>query len=270
MLRVVIAVICCICLSPFAQSQEQKFSLIRTVGKDFVDFSTDNLGNVYGLTSGNQLKKIGLNGDSLGVYNDVRKYGKLFSVDASNPLRLVLFYKDFGIIVLLDRFLNLRATINLRALNIFQVRAICQSYDNGIWIYDEQEAKLKKLNEDGVVSSQSTDFRTFMDPVPVAQFLADENKLVYLYDPLQGLFTFDYYGTLKNKVALLGWKDLQVLEGRLYGRKGDSLVQYAPGSLNLQEEIVPGFATGTDKFLIGREYVYSLKSGAVNIYAIKK
>ena len=151
MLRLFIGVICCFLSPLFLHSQEEKFSLVRTVGKDFVDFTADNLGNIYGLTSGNQLKKIGLNGDSLAVFNDVRKYGKLFSVDASNPLRLVLFYKDFGIIVLLDRFLNLRTTINLRTLNIFQVRAICQSYDNGIWLYDEQEAKLKKLNEEGII-----------------------------------------------------------------------------------------------------------------------
>lgn len=249
--------------------QQERFTAVRTVGKDFVDFTTDNLGNIYALTSNNQLKKIGIKGDSLGVFNDVRKYGKLFSVDASNPLRLVLFYRDFGIIVLLDRFLNLRTTINLRALNIFQVRAICQSYDNGIWIYDEQEARLKKVNEEGVVSSQSSDFRMFLDQLPVPQFMSDENKLVYLYDPLMGLFTFDYYGTLKNKVGLLGWKDLQVLEGRLYGRKENRLVQYAPGSLDLKEESLPGLLNDVDKLQIGRDFIYCLKQGSIAVYAIK-
>lgn len=252
-----------------AQQASPRYQLIKTIKGDFIDFNIDNLGNIYAFNSGNQLKKLSVRGDSLGIYNEVRRFGKVYSIDASNPLRVILFYRDFGTIVILDRFLNIRTTINLRSLNMFQVRAICQAYDNGIWVYDEQEARLKKISEDGVVASMSGDFRIFMDPVPMPAAMTDQDKLVYLYDPEKGLFTFDYFGSLKNKVALTGWKDFQVLEGRAFGRKENNILQYMPGSLDLKEEPAPALLLGLAKLQISRDYLYCLRNGAIEIYAIK-
>ena len=50
---------------------------------EYIDFTVDNLGNYYLLSKNNQLKKINAKGDSIGLFNDVRRYGKLFSIDAS-------------------------------------------------------------------------------------------------------------------------------------------------------------------------------------------
>ncbi|MEO6914819.1 MAG: hypothetical protein ABI151_03485 [Chitinophagaceae bacterium] len=253
----------------FAQQAPSRYQPVKTIKGDFIDFNIDNLGNIYAFNSENQLKKLNAKGDSLGVYNEVRRFGKVYSVDASNPLRVILFYRDFGTIVILDRFLNIRATINLRNLNIFQVRAVCQAYDNGIWVYDEQEAKLKKITEDGVVASQSGDFRIFMETVPMPATMTDQDKLVYLYDPDKGLFTFDYFGSLKNKVALKGWKDFQVIDGRAFGRKDNNIVQYMPGSLDLKEEPAPTLLAGIRKLQISRNYLYCLRNGMIEIYSIK-
>src|SRR5687767_8435632 len=191
-------------------AQQNIFELksARTISRNIVDFTVDNLGNIYTISRDNQLKKLNANGDSLAVYNDVRRYGSIYSLDASNPLKLLLYHKNFGTIVILDRFLNVRNTIDLRKLNIFQVKAIGQSYDNGIWIYDEQEAKLKKLDDEGNLVSESADLRLLMETVPSPAQVIDQDRLVHLYDPEKGLFIFDYYGVLKNKVALTGWQDV--------------------------------------------------------------
>ena len=69
---------------------------------------------------------------------------KLAQIDVSNPMRVLLYYKDFSTIVILDRFMTNRSTIDLRKQDIFQVEAVCLSYDNKIWVYDEFEHKLKK------------------------------------------------------------------------------------------------------------------------------
>src|SRR6187200_1750779 len=114
-------VFCCIyfTFNTYAQS-DTVFILNKTLPGDFSYFTVDNLDNLYLVNnSSNQLKKIDGNGDSVGVFNNVRKYGKLFSIDATNPLKLLLFYKNFATIVVLDRFLNVRNTINLGKKNIF-------------------------------------------------------------------------------------------------------------------------------------------------------
>ena len=149
------------------------FVFNKLAGEQVTDFTVDNLGNLYILNSTGQIKKMGPDGDSIAVFNNVRQYGKLYLMDVTNPLRVLLYYRDFGTIVVLDRFLNTRATIDLRKQQLFQVNAIGQSYDNNIWVYDELESKLKRVGEDGRIIDQSTDFRLIVDTAPSPQFIVD-------------------------------------------------------------------------------------------------
>ena len=264
-----VLVFCIHLLTSYCMGQQDTTALrpVRTIKGDYTDFTTDNLGNLYVLTRSNQLKKMNPNGDSLSVYNDVRRYGKVYSLDATNPLKLLLYYKDFGTIVVLDRFLNVRTTINLRQSNIFQVKAICQSYDNGIWLYDEQEARLKKLNDEGSTIDQFSDFRQVMDTAPSPVRLADQDRLLYLYDPGTGLFVFDYFGTLKNRVALTGWQDFQVVGNKVFGRRNAVLQQYQPGTLSLQEYPLGNTLSNMDKMMVSTSNLYCLKDGVIYVYS---
>lgn len=71
-------------LNVFSQG-DSTFQLIRTLKGDIADFTVDNLDNIYILTSRNQVKKYNANGDSVAIFNDVRKFGKATLVDVSNP-----------------------------------------------------------------------------------------------------------------------------------------------------------------------------------------
>jgi hypothetical protein len=88
---------------------------VKSIEGGFIDFTVDNLGNYFLLSKNNQLKKLNAQGDSIGLFNDVRRYGKLYSIDATNPLKVLLYYKNFSTVVVLDRFLNMINTIDLRS-----------------------------------------------------------------------------------------------------------------------------------------------------------
>lgn len=105
----------------FAKSQESSFALIGKSPGSYSSFAVDNLGNLYLLSTENQLKKLSVKGDSMGVFNDVRRFGKLYSINAINPLKTLLFYKDYRTVIVLDRLLNTVNTIDLRSRNILQV-----------------------------------------------------------------------------------------------------------------------------------------------------
>src|SRR5256885_10738969 len=94
--------------------KDTPYKLIATIHGDVVNFTVDNLDNVYVLTSTDQLKKYNANGDSVAVFNNIKKFGKVSLIDASNPLKILLYYKDFSTIVVLDRLLATRNTIDLR------------------------------------------------------------------------------------------------------------------------------------------------------------
>ena len=251
--------------SCFAQS-DSTYRFVKSLKGDIVDFSIDNLDNIYIVSSSNQIKKLNARGDSLGVFNDVKKYGKLTSIDASNPLRILLFYKDFGIIAILDRFLNIRNTIDLRKQNIYLVKTISQSYDNKIWLFDELENKLKKIDEEGRLILETPDFRQLFGKSASPQKIFDQDRLVYLYDTLNAVFVFDYFGTLKNKILITGWKDFKVVGKYIYGVSNDTLYRYQIDAFRYDEEKLPAFLATSIKLDFSGSRIYALRKNEIEIY----
>ncbi|MBO9633927.1 MAG: hypothetical protein J7578_12495 [Chitinophagaceae bacterium] len=251
------------------QLSDTAFKSERVINGEFTDFNVDNLGNLYVMSPSGQLKKMSPKGDSLAVFNNVRQYGKIHFIDVSNPLKVLLHFKDFGTIVVLDRFLNTRNTIDLRRLQLFQVKAIGQSYDNNIWVYDELESKLKRIGEDGRTIDQSTDFRQLFDSTPSPAFIVDQNKLVYLYDPAKGAYIFDYYGTFKNRIRFLGWTDFTVIGNTILGRDENILYKYEPGTLNLQEYRIPPEMQNARKLKITPTNIYLLREKQLEIFSYR-
>ena len=157
----------------FSQA-DTTFQLLKILKGDIVDFTVDNLDNIYVLNSRNQVKKYTANGDSVAIYNDIRKFGRATLIDVSNPLKVLLYYRDFATVVMLDRFLNAVNTVDIRKQNIFQAKVIAQSYDNKIWVYDELESKLKKIDEDGKLLQETPDFRLLLGYGPSPYKIFDE------------------------------------------------------------------------------------------------
>jgi hypothetical protein len=247
--------------------ENSEFRVKRSVPGDFSGFTADNLGNIYAITHNNQLKKYNPKSDSMGVFNDVRKYGKLTYIDAANPLKTLLFYKDFRTIVVLDRLLNIVNTIDLRKQNIIQVRAVAQSYDNNVWVFDEQESKLRKIGEDGRIISETADLRIVLDEAPVPVSIFDQNGFVYMYDPMKGMYVFDYYGALKNKLSLLNWTDVQVIGNNILGRKDGKLLQYTTGTLQLKETVLPDFLQKAENILLAPQGIFILEPTGIRLYS---
>jgi hypothetical protein len=245
------------------------FHLTRTIAPDIVDFSVDNLGNIYVLKKDNQLKKFSPQGDSLAVFNDVRRYGQIASVDVTNPLKILIYYREFTTIIELDRFLNIINTIDLRKLNILQVKAIGLAYDNNVWVFDELDAILKRVGDDGSLVDQTSDFRQLFDSVPDPASIRDQGGFVYLYDPAKGVYIFDHYGTLKTHLDLRGWKDFDVIDKNLLGRDDRSFYRYQPGTLNMQEEPIPPAYAGATRIHITPSVIYVLKKTGLEIYSRK-
>lgn len=165
----------------------------------------DHFGNVWMLTGANQLLKYSAAGDSISVYNAIARHGLLHQLSLNNPLQAVLFYRDFQTIVLLDRLLTPRATLPLYRAGLFQVKTACLSYDSQLWVYDQLENKLIKLDELGNRLLESSDFRQLLAAPFSPQYLSDENGNLCAYDADFGWIIFDYYGGIKKILAYPGW-----------------------------------------------------------------
>lgn len=245
------------------------FQLVKTYSFPVADAALDNLGNLYLVTTGDQLKKFSSTGDSVGVYNNVKRYGKLHSLDVSNPLRPLLFYKDFSSVVVLDRFLSVRTNIDLRRHNILQPTAAGQSYDNNIWLFDAYDNKLKKINEQGTLLLETPDFRVLFDEAVVPQQITDNNGWVYLYDPAKGLYVFDYYGSFKRKIPVARWGSLFITDQQVWGIESNTLNTYSMKTLLEKRLSLPQHFLPYYRYSLSQNRLIALAKDSVSIYMFR-
>lgn len=247
----------------------QDSTIYRTVGViqgRYVDFQADNLGNYYLLDEQNQLKKLNARGDSMGVFNDVRRFGKLTYMDVSNPLKVLLYYRNFSTIVVLDRFMGVVNTLDLRKAGIFRVKAIARSYDNMIWVYDEQQNQLKKIDDDGNVRLSSVDFRTLFDEVPTPEKMVDQEGYVYLYDAEKGVYVFDIYGAFRTRLSYPQLNAFTVIGKTIVGIHEGKMLMYTTGTLQEKRFPLPEGVTGNEKIVVQPGKFYVLKNGSIFHY----
>lgn len=244
-------------------------ALVLKIPGTFRDFAVDHLDNIYLLTATDQLKKLDAKGDSLAVFNNLRQYGKVSRMNVTNPLRVLLYYKDFSTVLILDRLLNIRSVIDLRRQNIFQVQAIGGSYDNKLWLYDELDHKLKKVDEDGKLLFETSDFRQLFKEAFSFTTLIDQDGLLYLYDTQKGVLVFDYYGSFKKRIFFTGVGNFQVSGKFLTGIKNDSLLRYQPEILATDNVVLPQAVHNSIAVAISGGKIYALKKEALEVYQIK-
>src|ERR1700758_1020117 len=93
----------------FSFTTDDTLKTLYTIKSKADFFTTDNFGNTY-LIKAEEIRKYTATGDLLKIYSN-KNLGKITSVDASNSLRLLVFYKDFASIAILDDQLSQNSDI---------------------------------------------------------------------------------------------------------------------------------------------------------------
>lgn len=250
-----------------AERTDTAFQQVLQIPGNFSRMEVDALGHIYLLEQG-LLKKYTATGDSLSVYNDVRRFGNPTIMDVSNPLKTLLFFKNFTTVVVLDRMLSQRATLNLRKMQIFAARSACISYDNEIWVLDEQDFKLKKINENGQLLLESNDLRLITDHAVKADQITDHNGFVYLYDKSFGFTILDRYGAFKGTLAFPGMHSLSFTSNSVYGFNNHEMLRL---DLNLKISypvaLTQVFAQASSVRVVN-PYIYLLTESGVSVYRL--
>lgn len=259
---------CLIATVSFAQVNDTAFALVKTYRGDIVGAAMDNLDNLYLISSTGQVKKFGPKGDSIGVFNGIRNNGKLYSIDVTNSLKPLLFYKDFSSVVILDRFLANRTTIDFRKYNILQPSAIGLSYDNNIWVYDVYDNKLRKIDEAGNIQLETSDFRQLFGKGIAPQKIMNDNGLVYLADSTNGIFVFDNYGTFKKKLDLKGWSNIEVHNGKIVRLGRSAITVYNPVTFAEQSRTFPSTFTPYVHSFTNSNKLITFSQDSLRIYQV--
>jgi len=241
------------------------FVLTKTYTGNIADVAMDNLDNLYIVSSTGQIKKLNAAGDSVGVYNQTRNYGKLHTIDVSNPLKLLLFYKDFSTIVVLDRFLASQSTLDLKRFSILNPSAIGNSYDNNIWVYDEYDNKLKKIDQQGNKLWETADFRTLFNQSISPQKILNDNGFVYLADTANGVFVFDNYGSFKKRIPVKNFQTIAIANSNIISTNKEVITVFNTSTQLQTEKRIPFFQPYLHSFITPSKLVH-FSDNSIQIY----
>ena len=180
-----------------------------------VFLTSDNQGNAYLISSDNVIGKYDSDGQLENTYSN-KLSGTPTFVDAANPQKVLVFYKDFGVVKMLDNKLALLASFDLHKIGIQKPSLICSSADGNFWVYDEADFKLKKVDDNQKIIKQSDDVTVWIRHSINPDFMTEYNNFIYLSDPQGGIYSFDQYANFYSIIPLNITNGFQVYSDQFF------------------------------------------------------
>jgi len=240
------------CIS-FAQTQ------ISNIIADY--FKIDPYGNIYTVKEA-QLLKFSQQGKLLYSYSN-SSLGVISSIDVFNPMKIMLFYRDVGMLVFLNEQLALiNDPVSLFEANYPSISLASYSSANQIHLYDNLNRYLITLDFFmREISRTPINFPSF-NPTKMIEM---EEKSLALHDHEAGVFFFDAFGTFNKLVPIFTPNPLTVTSELIYYTNNNEVVFYNYKTLNSETQQLPVSDVIQTQFYRNNMVLF-LKTGTIWIY----
>jgi hypothetical protein len=234
-------IIACLCLMPIQhQAQvimQQNWKPRWTVPVKGNALEVDNLGDVYVLAN-QDIIKYRSNGQFYRSYSN-KSLGNISRIDASNPLKTLVFYRDLSRLVFIDNTLSEQQdNVYLERFGREFASLACTSNDeNGFWLFDPVAFSLTRYNQKMNVKAEVLNINQLTGKTINPIWMIERGNRLYLVDAKNGILLFDIFGTYLKTIPLIGITKLWV--------DGDLLI-----ALNEKKELTQSTITGMEQKLI--------------------
>ena len=183
-----------------AQSNSE-YNLAAEINKKTLFVTMDKMGNIY-TCDGISIDKYDENGNLLFSYSALST-GRISFIDTYNPLKIMVFSKDFMRLLFLDHKLAAQQEAYILSnLTIFPT-CVCMSYDNGFWVYDENAKQLFRYDAQQNLTNKSQNITLFAEKELHPSFIKEcESGYVLLNDRENGILIFDRFGTYLKTIPV--------------------------------------------------------------------
>ncbi|MDZ7612685.1 MAG: hypothetical protein U5K51_02370 [Flavobacteriaceae bacterium] len=201
-----------------SQEQVLKFEAAFALNADHF-IGTDALKHIYFVRNEVLYKKSEQNTWS---YNNVN-LGKLTLVDIQNPFKIILFYRDYNTVIVLDNNLNeLTDAVSLPGAN-YTLAGFAS--ENNLWLYSKDDNLLKLFNYQNKNIQLLTQPLSFYQKDFLAEEIFSDNQTVWLGGS-RGILTFNQYASFLSFQAISDAHDFTPLkDGTLYQKSDDLIFQ---------------------------------------------
>jgi hypothetical protein len=188
--------------------------VIRKEG--ITDAEFDMQGNIYLSTQTGSIIKLDSSFRELASYT-AEKIIPISSIDVSNRFRIFGFYKNNQSFILLDQ--NLRI-LNDHAIDSRMVGngvAACYASDQTIWIFDDLDFSLKKLNPslNQIVINVRLSLLVGAKQYQIIQMEEYQNR-IYVNNSTDGIYVFNKFGNFLKKIDISTPQLFKIYKAKLY------------------------------------------------------
>lgn len=184
----------------------------------------DALDQLY-IIKGDQLQRSDQSGLIKYTYSN-KQLGYISSIDVTNTLRLLIYYKTFGKVIYLDNTLSpIGETIDLHQLQQDEIDAVCTSYNNGLWTYAANTKRLTRYNQQ-LHEEHTIELQTVLADNSQIVEIKEVGSTLYLFDKHNGVYLFDKFGRFRTKIPIKNSLQMEVTDKHLVWLENDKLVFY--------------------------------------------
>ena len=211
-----------VCISGILFSEYQYAGTIEVSGDIH---RSDPGGNIW-IVKENRLVKFDASQQKSADYSNPH-LGNIFSVDVSDQLRILLYFKDHNQIVWLDNHLSeIRSPLFLDELGIDQAELVCASSQGGFWVFNGLNTQIQYYNAQLQLVHKSMIISQLTGPGIKPVFMIEKNQQLFLNLPGIGVLIFDRFGNYSKTLALDIPSAFQVTDKQLYYLKEKKINTY--------------------------------------------
>jgi len=215
----------------------QKFEHINSITLPVEFIQSDHFGNLY-VVKDFRITLFDQNGKQLFVFEDYSS-GTISHIDVTDPMKIIVYYKDFMVVRLLDKTLSELSSFRLNNSGFDMVETIAHTRDRKFWIYNQSDFKLKKIDETGKIFNESELFNILFSESIAPTKIIEYEGVVYVNDPKNGMYVFDQFGTFIRKIPIKGIQQFQLIQEKLIYFDGSMLNSYDLKFSSQQEMALP-------------------------------
>ena len=188
-------------------------------------FEVDHLGNVYSISS-NSVSMLNDTGEVKYTFSDI-SLGDISSIDVSNPMKIVVFYKNSGKIFILDNQLSLHND----PLDLFQlverdIQFVANSGSNNLWLYDQFSNQIIQVDYSMKITNSTGVLTGFLPYDFTPSKIIEKTEKLFVLSTKSELAVFDIFGSFLYKIILPNVSDFQIENNQVIYQKGKTMCFY--------------------------------------------
>lgn len=245
-----------ICIHSFINAQIQQIEWTPLFSKEAKDavFAVDSYKNLY-LSNQQALRKIDSTGQEM-FLQSASRWGGISIIDAKNPMKILLFSEDQQLAIYLDNTLTLQQNVVDLSTHGFSfvTQIIASSQPDKVWIFDSDNSTITLYSKMATQEQRINNLYGLLGLRHLNQMFEFNNQL-FLLDTENGIFILDKYGTLLDKIDILGIQFFQVENDIIYYLKDKKLYFMSLVDKEIRGEL-PLPVDNISKFIKAGNYFY--------------